>query len=227
MNNRYFITSFITTLLLVAGPVFASLSFADSENGNRDDNNQPTERVKEFKVKEEREGTKQLRLEENGLRSCEAKQENIQKRLDQLVKMAENMLAKFTAIAERVRAFYVSKGLSVGNYETLNAEIEVKKVAVTTALDLARTTSVGFICTADDPKGKLSSFKSDMRAVKDALKEYRTSVKNLIVAVRQVIEDREDEEDEGDKEDKEDIKSVPIGTTAPEGGTTQQHEKED
>ena len=125
---------------------------------------------------------------EGRLRACQAKQQGIIKRMDQLEKMAENMLEKFSAIQDRVVQYYnekvVPSGKTVANYDTLIAEIQTKKTAVQTAIDQARANSALFSCDEDDPKGQLKKFGDDMRAVKSALKEYRTSIRNLIVAVR-------------------------------------------
>jgi hypothetical protein len=50
----------------------------------------------------------------------------------------------------------------------------------------AQTNSTNFSCDGNDPKGLLTQFRTDMQTVKQALHDYRTSIKNLIVAVRSV-----------------------------------------
>lgn len=132
----------------------------------------------------------QTRLIEAKLRACQAKEKAIKKRTEQLVKLATTMQEKFDAIAGRVEEYYTSKvvpsGKTVTNYDSLVADIQTKKGAVQTALSQAQTNVASFSCTSDDPKGQLAQFKDDMRAVKSALKNYRTSIKNLIVAIRSV-----------------------------------------
>ncbi len=132
---------------------------------------------------------------EGKLRACQAKQQGVTKRMDQLEKMAENMLENFSAIQERVVQYYNEKvipsGKTVTNYSTLIAEIQTKKTAVQTAIDQAKTNSAGFSCDEDNPKEQLKKFNEDMRAVKSALKNYRTSIRNLIVAVRSVTGQKE------------------------------------
>lgn len=132
--------------------------------------------------------TAQTRLTEAKLRACQAKEKAIKKRTQQLIKLATTMQEKFDAIAGRVEEYYTSKvvpsGKTVANYGSLVADIQTKKGAVQTALTTAQTNAGNFACDGNDPKGQLAQFKDDMRAVKSALKDYRTSIKNLIVAVR-------------------------------------------
>ncbi len=105
------------------------------------------------------------------------------------------MEEKFDVIAKRVEDYYTSKvvpsGKTVANYASLVADIQTKKGAVQTALTQAQTNAASFACTSDDPKGQMTQFKDDMRTVKAALKDYRTSIKNLIVAVRSVTGEAE------------------------------------
>lgn len=135
------------------------------------------------------------KLTEAKLKVCQNKEAAIQKRDDQLTKMAENMLTKFDSIAARVETYYTSKvvpsGKTVTNYDALVAEIATKKSAVQTALDKASTDAAAFSCTGNDPKGQLTQFRTDMQAVKQSLKDYRTAIKNLIVAIRSITGETE------------------------------------
>ena len=132
----------------------------------------------------------QNRLTEVKLKLCQAKENAIKKRTGQLTKLAATMQEKFDAIAGRVEEYYTSKvvpsGKTVANYDSLVADIQAKKGAVQTALTTAQNNAGTFACDGNDPKGQLSQFREDMRAVKSALKDYRTSIKNLIVAVHSV-----------------------------------------
>lgn len=141
-------------------------------------------------VQQERRQQAQNRLTEAKLKACQARENAIKKRAERLGKLATNMREKFEAIAGRVEEYYTSKvvpsGKTVANYDTLIADIQTKKGAVQTALSQAQSTAASFVCSGDDPKGQLAQFRNDMRAVKSALKDYRTAIKNLIVAVRSV-----------------------------------------
>ena len=125
------------------------------------------------------------------MRACESRQSAIKNRLTHLTGLAKNIEDKFTLIAQRVEAFYTSKvvpsGKTVANYDSLVADIQSKKDSVTTALTKAEADVTAFSCTSGDPKTVFTTFVADMQSVKGALKEFRTSIKNLIVAVHSVV----------------------------------------
>ncbi len=134
------------------------------------------------------------RLEELKLKACEAREENIKKKTSSLMNLVSGMVGKFDAIAKRVEEFYTTKVLPTGkvvtNYDALVADINTKKTAVDEALKNVPDTE-DFDCSSDDPKGLLTEFRTDMQAVKTALHEYRTSIKNLIKAVHEVAGDKD------------------------------------
>lgn len=128
------------------------------------------------------------KLDAKKLQVCQVKEKNITKRLESLTNLVTKQEEKFASIAARVQSHYTTKSVPQGkilsNYDSLVADIASKKDAVDTALEKAKTNAENFSCTADDPKGLFSQFRKDMQTVKDALKDYRKSVRNLIVAVR-------------------------------------------
>ncbi len=135
------------------------------------------------------------RLEDKRLKFCQNHEGEIKIRLVSLGNLVANMLGKFDAIAQRVEDYYNNKvvpsGKTVPNYSTLVADIASKKAAVQTALTAAQSDVAGFTCTSDNPKGQLTQYRTDMQTVKKALQDYRTSIKNLIVAVRSVVGETE------------------------------------
>lgn len=128
------------------------------------------------------------KLSDAKLRSCQARENAIKKRESSLVKLVGNMEDKFASISARVENYYTTKlvpaGKTISNYDALVADIASKKSNVQTVLTSAQNDVASFSCTADDPKGDIQKFRVDMQNVKKALKDYRTSIKNLIVAVR-------------------------------------------
>lgn len=127
-------------------------------------------------------------LTQASLRSCQAKEEAVKTRMTSLTNLAKNIEDKFDAIAKRVEDFYIltviPSGKSVPNYDALVADISAKKAVVQTDLTSAQGKVTAFSCTDNDPRGLLTQFRVDMQKVKSDLKLYRTSIKNLIVAVR-------------------------------------------
>ena len=135
------------------------------------------------------------RLDGAKLKTCQVKEKVINNRTKSLTNLALNMEDKFTSISARVQKYYTEKvvpsGKTVPNYASLVADINAKKAAVDTAINTAKTDSSNFSCNSDNPKGKLSTFRKDMQNVKSSLKDYRTSIKNLIVAVRSIVGETE------------------------------------
>lgn len=117
------------------------------------------------------------------LQACEARQVAIKARSQNLADFTTRVIATFDKIATRVREFYTAKGITVANYAALNADVTAKKTAAQNALVRSQATILNFSCTSGDPKATLKSFNDNMKKVKSALKDYRTSIKNLIVAV--------------------------------------------
>ena len=125
-------------------------------------------------------------LKDAKLRACQAKENAIKTRTAHLVNLVTGMETKFDAIAFRVEEYYTTRvvpsGKTVANYDALVADIQAKKTVLQTAVAAVQGNSE-FDCTSDNPKEKMTQFRTNMLDVKTALKEYRTTIKNLIVAV--------------------------------------------
>lgn len=146
------------------------------------------QKVQEMKVKLE---NRQAKLDDAKKKICEKRQANIKKHMTNTAARGERQLTVFTKIAERVQKFYVDKNLSVANYDELVAAMETAKADARKAVDAAKTDSTTFQCGADNPKGLADTFKERLKVEIEALKAYRTSVKNLIVAVKSAAEQAE------------------------------------
>lgn len=132
--------------------------------------------------------TRKAKLDANRLRVCKGKEKVLTNRIGSLTRITTNMLEKFSNTVARVKEFYTNKVVaadgSVSNYDALAADIDAAKTNVDTALVNAKANAESFTCDGDDPKGTLTGFREDMQTVKSALADYRTSIKNLIVAVK-------------------------------------------
>jgi len=138
--------------------------------------------------KEEKKALKQEKLEAKKAQICEKVEAKIKKRSVKMVTKAESMVTRFDKIASRVKDYYTNKLLpkdgTIDNYGALVADVAAHEAAVNDAVATAKTDTSSFDCDANDPKGRLHNFKADMNAVKAALKDYRTSIVDLLVAVR-------------------------------------------
>lgn len=121
------------------------------------------------------------------VRACQVKENAVKQRSLHLIRLANNMEIRFDTIANRVETFATASGKTIPNYNALVADIAAKKALVSAALVKTSADVTDFNCTGNDPKGQLVQFRLDMQSVMGALKNYRVSIKNLIVAVRSVV----------------------------------------
>ncbi len=189
----------LLTVSLFSTLVFSQTAavLAESNNSNSGHGSVSQEEIKdkmELKLKEtkarfaSKSALRKEKLEAVKAKVCNTKKENIIRRSSNLADRADRQLKTFQVKADKVEKFYtdklIPKGVTVDNYNDLVANIEAKSQAVTDATTTAKEDAKNFDCTADDPKGQLTNFRTDMQNAIKALKEYRTSVKDLIVAIR-------------------------------------------
>jgi hypothetical protein len=134
---------------------------------------------------EDRQQIRNERLKANQLKACQNRQAAINSHASRAVNAATTIEAKFASIAAKVDTFKISKGVTVDSYEELKADVSTKKTAVDAAVEQANTQLSSFSCDSDGPKAQMQLFVSQMDVVRQALKDYRTSIKNLIQGVRQ------------------------------------------
>lgn len=155
------------------------------------------QRLQEFKA--ERRAAAKTRLEANKLRVCEQRKTRITNIMNRAVTRAERQLNLFNTIAERVKAFYVKKGYTVANYAELVAAVDAAKAKA--EADVAALKALEpFDCDSEDPKGDAEAFKLALTTIRKDLKDYRTSVKNLIVGVKSAHSAATDSSEEGGTE---------------------------
>ena len=126
------------------------------------------------------------KLSDAKLKACQNRQKAITNIMTRMADRGQKQLDLFSTIATRTETFYTTKGKTLSNYDALVADVTAKKAAAQTEVDALKANSVSFKCDGTDPKGMADSFKTQLKAEILALKEYRTSVKNLIVGVKSV-----------------------------------------
>lgn len=124
------------------------------------------------------------RLANAKLKACQNREKAVQNIMVRIADRGQKQLDLFTTISERTQKFYTDKGRTASNYDTLVADVNAKKTAAQATVDEIKAKSVTFKCDGEDPKGVASSFKDSLKSEIEALKAYKTSVKNLIVGVK-------------------------------------------
>jgi len=134
----------------------------------------------------EKQAAAQTRLTDTKLKVCQLREKTVGNIMARMSDRGVKQLDVFTKIADRTEAFYVKSGKVLSNYDALVADMATKKADAQTAVDAVKNTSTTFKCDSTDPKGVASSFKTSLEAQNQALKAYKTAVKNLIVGVKSV-----------------------------------------
>jgi len=136
-----------------------------------------------LELRHQRQEDRQHRLEANKLRVCELRKVKVQAIMTRSITRAERQLALFSTIAERVEAFYQDKGRTISNYDELVAAVNAAKADAEANLETLKNLEP-FDCSAEDPKGNIEAFKLAIKSIKQDLKDFRSSVNDLIVGVK-------------------------------------------
>lgn len=134
----------------------------------------------------EKKAAVQTKLDERKLRACQKREKSITSTMTRQADRGAKQLDVFTKIADRTQAFYIEKGKVLDNYDALVAEVAAKKAAAQAAIEMTKSNSAIFKCDGTDPRGAASQFKVSRNDHSEALKAYKTAVKNLIVGVKSV-----------------------------------------
>lgn len=143
-------------------------------------------KVEAQKNAETRKAAAQTRLADAKLKACQNREKTVTNIMARLGERGQKQIDLFSTIADRTETFYTNKGKVLTNYDALVADVATKKAAAQAAVDTVKSTSVEFKCDGTDPKGVAATFKANLKAEIEAIKVYKTSVKNLIVGVKSV-----------------------------------------
>ena len=123
------------------------------------------------------------KLDDTRKAKCESHQSEVNTAMEDVIQRSKNHFDRITSIYTMTTKFYVEKGLSVNNYQTLVANVEAAKVVAGTA-DNELTGVPQFSCTSDGPKADIQAFRNKRLDKVDAFGAYRDAVKTLVKAVR-------------------------------------------
>lgn len=145
----------------------------------------------EEKVQEAKEENK-TRLDDARKKVCENHQDKINNIIQKRSEQATKQLAVFNKISDRVQEFVKTKNLTVENYDTLVTAINDKEAAAQAAIEA--NSAVKFECATANGEKPTSVPRTTIEAVRTALHDYRTAIKNLIVNVKSAAEKKESTE---------------------------------
>ena len=159
---------------------------AEAEKKARERRAEADAKVAQIKAEREslKEDRKTVRLDANKLKVCQRQETKVTDVMNRASDQGTRQLEVFKKIADRTQEFASNKNLTVENYAALVIDVEAKYDVALEALNTISTSSTGFSCEADDPKFFLSSFRSAHQQKTEAMKAYKTAIKDLIVAVK-------------------------------------------
>jgi len=123
------------------------------------------------------------KLEGGKLQACQNREKVITATMTRVQDRAQKQLQVFDKVAERVQAFYESKGYQSAQYGELVANMNTKRIAAQNATQTMAQNG-GFSCGGDAPKGTLDGFSTQAKVANATLKDYKTAVQDLIVDVK-------------------------------------------
>jgi phosphotransferase system HPr-like phosphotransfer protein len=120
---------------------------------------------------------------------CEKRQTKVNAIRTRIADRGQKQVDLFGTIATRVETFYTTKGKTLDNYDQLVSDVNAKHDAAVAALATIKSTPVTLKCDGTDANGAGASFKDALKSEIQALKDYKTAVKTLIVGVKSVQSD--------------------------------------
>jgi len=115
---------------------------------------------------------------------CQQSENRVQNMFSNMNKLGDSQLAFMNTINERVQNFYKISGLAATGYEDAVAEVTKTQQAAQEQVQATTQTSSQYGCDKEDPKGTAQQYKTQVKSEINALKEYRTALKNLITVVK-------------------------------------------
>lgn len=180
-NSFIAITSIAVAALMLVG--IAGLRSVRAEESTM--TTQERREAAEAAVAEKKEAAKN-RLADTQLKVCEKREAKIQNIMSRVSDRGQKHINLFTTIADRTQTFYAEKGRVLANYDKLVANVEAKKADAQEAVNATDLLGSEFSCDSDDPKAAAAEFRQSVSVRNDALKAYKTAVKDLIVGVKSV-----------------------------------------
>ncbi len=126
------------------------------------------------------------RLNEQKLKICKERSTPILKRSTQLTEMVGKTLVHYTSVLDSVKVYYIKRNLFLVSYEELVGVAETRKASITPLIASAQGDITSFNCTGVNPTEHIKKYRDDMQLVIHALAEYRTSIRILIDAIKDI-----------------------------------------
>lgn len=202
----------IAAFLFACAPMAAEKAFAvDSDGRDTDSSRETTPRVRdgaerrisdlrssvEREIEQRREHRGKNTTEEKRKLECENRRNTINNKLAAFVQAAEAHYAKLNTTFDKVQAYQAQNMLPLANYQELVAATNDKRAAAEAAVATLKSVADGFDCTQSDTAiVQLGTVRDAAKQARQALHDYRTSIKEVVTALRQAQELTDSTEDD-------------------------------
>lgn len=203
VNIRTYI-ALLTGLILLIALLLPVVVGAQQENKERGRKADVAERVEGRKEKaeervQEKRLTMETKTEERRQAACERRVEKLEKSMERITTQATRLLGVMDSFHEKVEGFYDKGQLTVSNYDELSANVDSARDAATTEIEALEELNEEIDCTDPEVVVNVSAFKGSANAAKEALREYRKSLVELISSMRSAAaEDKADASEASD-----------------------------
>lgn len=137
--------------------------------------------------KQQEQAKKELLLKQKRIEQCVAKSEGVNTALQKITENRQRIFNRLSELSDKVQAFVTNKKLVVANYDQLIANLSTRKTTAEASINQVQAVNTLNCNDVRTPKDQLQTFRDKRKGSVDALKEYRTAVKKLILAVKSAI----------------------------------------
>lgn len=179
---------FVTTLAFAGVVAVGASTFARGEGGGVSGTSEmQKQKVEERKADitqkiEAKQNERTAKLESKRLETCEKRQARINAMFAKATAQNKKQLAVFQSIEEKVKAFYETKNIEVDGYDAAVLNADEKEATAVAAIEASQ--ELTFDCASADATKPGAVVKEAVKLRHEALKAYRTAVKDLILVVK-------------------------------------------
>jgi hypothetical protein len=129
----------------------------------------------------------QGKLDDAKKKVCNVRVTTITRIMTNAAAAGQKHLEVFNKVLARIEEFATNKKLSVPNYTALISAADAKKDAAAAAITAVKN-NTNFTCDGDNPIASVDAFNGKVKAMQQALKDYRTAIGTVLKAVKQAAQ---------------------------------------
>ncbi len=118
-------------------------------------------------------------------KTCENIQKAVNNKLSAFNNNADKYLSRLDDVFTKLQDYQTANNVSADNYESLLTTAKDNQTTAAAAVTALSQVADSLDCTESDPAAMLATAKESASGTRDALKAYRTALKNIVVALAQ------------------------------------------